>query len=56
VNASGKKLTLRPAIVEGYPAVPLAWVCGNAGTPGKMKVAGDNETTLPNPHLPIDCR
>ncbi|HUL96563.1 MAG TPA: pilin [Usitatibacter sp.] len=55
-NAAGKKLTLRPATVEGYPSVPLAWVCGNASTPGKMKVAGENETTLPNPHLPIDCR
>jgi type IV pilus assembly protein PilA len=58
VNAhiEGKKLTLRPAVVEGYSAVPIAWVCGNAAAPAKMKVLGTNETTLPGPHLPIDCR
>ncbi len=55
-NAAGKKLTLRPAIVEGYPSVPIAWVCGTATTPEKMKVVGENETTLPGPHVPIDCR
>lgn len=56
INASGKKLALRPAVVEAYPSVPIAWVCGNASVPEKMKVLGDNETTLPGPHVPIDCR
>jgi type IV pilus assembly protein PilA len=56
VNAEGKKLSIRPAIVEGYPAVPLSWVCGNAAAPGKLKVLGTNETDLAVPHLPIDCR
>ena len=56
VNIEGKRLAIRPAVVEGYPAVPIAWVCGNADAPNKMKVAGANETTLPGPHLPIDCR
>lgn len=55
-HIEGKKLALRPAVVEGHPAVPIAWVCGNAPAPGKMKVAGSNATTLPGPHLPIDCR
>ncbi|MEO7741654.1 MAG: pilin [Usitatibacter sp.] len=55
-HVEGKKLALRPAIVEGHPSVPLAWVCGNASAPGKMKVLGANDTTLPGPHLPIDCR
>ena len=55
-HIEGKKLALRPAVVEGHPAVPIAWVCGNAPAPGKMKVLGTNETTLPGPHLPIDCR
>ena len=55
-NIEGKKLTLRPAVVEGYPAVPIAWICGNAAAPTKMKVLGTNETTLPGPHLPVDCR
>ena len=52
----GKKLSLRPAVVENYPMVPIAWVCGLAGVPDKMKVMGSNETNLPLPHLPIDCR
>jgi type IV pilus assembly protein PilA len=55
-NIEGKKLSIRPAVVEGYPAVPIAWVCGNASSPAKMKVMGTNATTLPGPHLPIDCR
>ena len=42
-NLGGKTLTLRPATVEGYAQVPIAWVCGTA-------------TDLPTPHLPLDCR
>lgn len=53
---SGKKLTLRPAVVEGQPIVPIAWVCGNASVPDKMKVHGRNDTDILGPHLPIDCR
>jgi type IV pilus assembly protein PilA len=53
---AGKMLTLRPAIVPGYPVVPIAWVCGNASTPEKMKVMGENATNLPPSHLPVDCR
>lgn len=53
---AGKKLSLRPAVVEHYPVVPIAWVCGLAGVPDKMKVIGNNETNLPLPHLPMDCR
>ena len=58
VNAhiDGRKLSIRPAVVEGYPAVPIAWICGNAAAPSKMKVMGANGTTLPGPQLPIDCR
>jgi len=52
----GKKLSLRPAVVENFPVVPIAWVCGMAGVPEKMKVMGGNETNLPLPHLPLDCR
>ena len=55
-HLSGKKLALRPAVVEGHPIVPIAWVCGNASVPDKMKVLGENDTTLPGPHLPIECR
>jgi len=53
---SGKTVTLRPAIVPGYPVVPISWVCGNAAAPERMKVLGDNSTNLPPSHLPIDCR
>jgi hypothetical protein len=47
---------LRPAVVEGYTVVPIAWVCGNASTPGKMLAHGKNDTTIAAVHLPIDCR
>jgi type IV pilus assembly protein PilA len=55
-NITGKKLSLRPAVVEGYPSVPLSWVCGIAAAPGKMRVLGSDQTDLPAPLLPIDCR
>lgn len=55
-NLAGKTLTLRPAVVEGYPQVPIAWVCGRASVPEKMKVTGHNATDLPGNFLPLDCR
>jgi type IV pilus assembly protein PilA len=55
-NLAGKTLTLRPATVPGYRQVPIAWVCGLASVPPKMSAAGANRTTLPAPHLPVDCR
>jgi hypothetical protein len=36
--------------------VPIAWVCGNATAPEKMKIAGENSTNLAASHLLIDCR
>lgn len=48
-NLEGKTLTLRPAVVEGYPQVPIAWVCGLAAVPVSMKVNGTNATDLPGP-------
>lgn len=55
-NIEGKRLTWRPAVMEAHPVVPIAWVCGNATAPAKMKLLGENDTTLANPYLPIDCR
>lgn len=55
-NIVGKKLSLRPAVVEGYPSVPLSWVCGAAAAPDEMRLLGRNETDLPATLLPIDCR
>ena len=51
-----KVLTLRPAIVKEYPQVPIAWVCGQASVAEGMDIVGENHTTLPGEHLPIDCR
>lgn len=55
-NLAGKTLSLRPATVQGYPQVPIAWVCGSAPAPAGMVLAGRNATDLPNVHLPLDCR
>lgn len=52
----GKTLTLRPAVVEDAPIVPVAWVCGLASVPGKMTARGENRTNIPLNHLPLRCR
>lgn len=52
----GKMLTLRPAVVEDAPVVPVAWVCGHASGPGKMTVKGENRTNIPLSLLPLRCR
>ncbi|MFM9880593.1 MAG: pilin [Burkholderiaceae bacterium] len=53
---SGKTLTLRPAMVEDAPIVPVAWVCGFAKTPEKMTVQGNNKTNIPPGYLPMRCK
>ena len=52
----GKILTLRPAVVEDAPVVPVAWICGYAPVPAKMTVKGVNRTNIPVGHLPTRCR
>ncbi len=52
----GKVLTLRPAVVEDAPIVPVAWVCGYASTPDKMTARGENRTDIPAGYLPFGCR
>jgi type IV pilus assembly protein PilA len=52
----GKVLSLRPAVVEDAPVVPVAWVCGSAEVPDKMVVKGSNETNIPDAFLPFNCR
>jgi type IV pilus assembly protein PilA len=52
----GKILTLRPAVVEDAPVVPVAWVCGNSSAPEKMTVRGENMTSIPSGYLPFKCR
>lgn len=51
----GKTLTLRPAIVEDAPVVPVAWVCGHAKAPEKMKAIGADRTDIERTYLPVNC-
>ena len=52
----GKTLSLRPAVIEDAPIVPVAWVCGFAAGPDKMTVAPANRTDVPKNWLPVNCR
>ena len=51
----GKLLTLRAAVVEDAPVVPLAWVCGHAEAVEKMTAKGSDRTTVPTQFLPLNC-
>ncbi len=51
----GKTLSLRPAVVEDTPLVPMAWVCGFAKEPQGMKVLGTNRTDIDKQYLPLRC-
>jgi type IV pilus assembly protein PilA len=53
---TGRMLTLRPAVVEDAPIVPVAWACGYAEAPGGMTLIGVNLTNIPEGLLPIECR
>ena len=52
----GKVLTLRAAVVEDAPIVPVTWVCGYAAAPGKMTVMSADKTNIPAVYLPLRCR
>ncbi len=51
-----KILSLRPAVIEDAPIVPVTWVCGNASAPDKMVIKGQNKTNIPANFLPLTCR
>lgn len=51
-----KILTLRAAVVEDSPIVPVTWVCGNAAAPAPMTMRGGNNTNIPAGFLPLKCR
>jgi type IV pilus assembly protein PilA len=53
---AGKVLTVRPAVVEDAPIVPITWLCGGATAPDKMTAKGENRTTVPKALLPLRCR
>lgn len=52
----GKVLSLRPAVIEESPIVPVTWVCGNAKAPEQMTVMGVNKTTVAPEYLPYICK
>ena len=52
----GKTVTLRPAVIEDSPVVPVAWVCANAPVPSPMTVHGINRTSVADGLLPLNCR
>ncbi len=53
---AGKIVSLRPAVVDDAPIVPVGRVCGAAEGPDKMSVNGENLTNVPEPLLPVECR
>lgn len=55
-SIAGKVLSLRPAVVDDAPVVPIAWVCGFAEAPEKMSVKGRNLTDIDPLYLPLECR
>jgi type IV pilus assembly protein PilA len=55
-SIAGKVLSIRPAVVDDAPVVPIAWVCGFAEGPEKMTVMGQNQTNIDPLYLPFDCR
>lgn len=52
----GKTLSLRPAVVEDAPVVPIAWICGKSPVPAKMTARGADRTDIPVGLLPMRCR
>jgi type IV pilus assembly protein PilA len=52
----GRRVTLRPAVVPGQPAVPIAWLCHEVPVPGGMEVKGVNRTDVAAAQLPVECR
>jgi len=55
-GVSGRKLTLRPAIVPGEPIVPIAWICHDVAVPKGMEARGVDRTDLASSTLPVECR
>jgi type IV pilus assembly protein PilA len=52
----GKVLTLRAAVVEDAPIVPVTWVCGYAKAPEKMTLKSADSTNINARYLPLKCR
>jgi type IV pilus assembly protein PilA len=52
----GKVLTVRAAVVEDAPIVPVTWVCGHAKAPEKMTLKSTDSTSIDARYLPLKCR
>jgi len=52
----GRVLTLRAAVVEDAPIVPVTWVCGHAKAPEKMTAQSSDRTSIDARYLPLKCR
>lgn len=52
----GHVLTVRPAVVQDTPAVPVTWLCGHAPPPPPMVARGEDRTDVPPGYLPLRCR
>jgi type IV pilus assembly protein PilA len=55
-SLAGKILSLRPAVVEDAPVVPVTWVCGRAEAPNQTTVKGVDQTNIDKLYLPLECR
>lgn len=55
-SIKAKLVTVRPAIVPGYPTVPISWICNEVPAPPKMELKGENKTNIPMAWLPVECR
>lgn len=53
---AGRVLSMRPAVVEDTPVVPVAWVCGRAAAVPKMVARGSDRTDIEAGLLPLNCR
>ncbi|MBC8057583.1 MAG: pilin, partial [Rhizobiales bacterium] len=53
---AGRTLSLRPAVVEDAPIVPVAWLCGQAAAVQKMVAQGVDRTDVEPGLLPLNCK
>jgi len=52
----GRTLTLRPAVVDDTPLVPVSWICAGAPVPQNMSVRGPDRSDVAKRFLPLNCR
>jgi len=55
-HVTGQIISIRPAVVQDAPIVPIAWVYGYASAPTGMTVGGENKSSVLPVHLPVNCR